>query len=282
MTIDISNPGASAGSLQSALASALFGREVLSADRTYYVRTDGSDSNDGLTNSSGGAFLTIQAAIDAAYAINFNGYTVTISIGAGTYTAGFTANGKPVGLINYTNLVIKGGTGTATDVVISITSASAALFKLGAKATIQDLKIQTTTAGHGIYANGGSEIHFSNINFGAVAYYAIYVSQSGSKVVADGNYAISGAQARHLSADQKGFIEISSRTVTITGTPAIAAFAFAAEVAMVRAASVTFSGAATGVRYSVSENAVVQTSGGGASYFPGDVAGSITTGGVYV
>jgi hypothetical protein len=45
---------------------------------------------------------------------------------------------------------------------------------------------------------------------------------------------------------------------------------------------VTFSGAGTGKRYSVNENSVIETGGSGASYFPGDVAGSAANGGQYL
>lgn len=63
-------------------------RELLTADRTYYVRTDGSDSNDGTANTAGGAWLTIQYGIDwISQNIDFGGtnYTVYLQVGNGTY-----------------------------------------------------------------------------------------------------------------------------------------------------------------------------------------------------
>ena len=47
-------------------------------------------------------------------------------------------------------------------------------------------------------------------------------------------------------------------------------------------ASDTFSGSATGTRYLVGINGTINTAGGGASYIPGNAAGSAATGGQYV
>lgn len=61
-------------------------RELLSADRTYYVRTDGSDSNNGLANTAGGAFLTIQKPLDVVQnELDLADYILTIRVADGTY-----------------------------------------------------------------------------------------------------------------------------------------------------------------------------------------------------
>lgn len=54
-----------------------------SADITYYVRTDGNDSNNGLANTTGGAFRTITKALSMIPAVV--NHSVIINVAAGTY-----------------------------------------------------------------------------------------------------------------------------------------------------------------------------------------------------
>ena len=61
-------------------------RETLAANRTYYVRKDGSDSNSGLADNAGGAFLTIARAIDVAFGtLDLGPFDVTVQVRAGVY-----------------------------------------------------------------------------------------------------------------------------------------------------------------------------------------------------
>lgn len=252
-------------------------REVLSANRTYFVRTDGNDGNTGLANDAAGAFLTIQAAVNAALSIDNRTFTVTISVQSGTYT-GAVAIGAP--MIGSGALSIQG-----TSATISTTSASCFSVTGGAIVTISGFTLQTTTSGNCIQAISAGQVTLgANMVFGACAGTAHIVAQSYSYITADVNYSITGSAARHLYADSATIFCGSSRTITITGTPAFAnSFAVAQAVAYILTIGNTYSGAVgTGARYTVQLNAIINTFGSGASYFPGSTAGSELTGGRYL
>jgi hypothetical protein len=107
---------------------------------------------------------------------------------------------------------------------------------------------------------------------------------SGAKFVIAANYTISGSAAWHMLIDGGAITNNGTgRTVTITGTPAFSQqFVNFTNLASVYLLSMTYSGSATGTRFSGSINAVCQTGGGGANYFPGSSAGSYGYGAQYV
>jgi len=107
---------AAASSLSGFFVSPSSVRTKLTANRTYYVRTDGNDSNTGLTNTSGGAFLTVQAAINTVAALDLQIYNVTIQIADGTYAGAMVVNGPWLGTGDVT---IQGNNATPSNVVLS-------------------------------------------------------------------------------------------------------------------------------------------------------------------
>jgi len=255
-------------------------REKLTAARTYYVRTDGSDSNNGLANTSGGAFLTIQKAVDVvSYTLDFAGYAVTIQVGDGTYTSGISMRPMTGG----SALTIQGNSTTPSNVVISTTSANAASNGVGGiSLVLKDMKLTTTTSGSCISCSSGGYVTVSGINFGSCANNHISCQQFG-RVSLSGNYAISGGAQSHYFFSGYGYISGGSKTVTITGTPAFSvAFAYANTPAGLENYSFTWSGSATGKRYDISANAVIFTGGGGVNYFPGSVDGTNPSGAQYL
>lgn len=257
-------------------AMAAWPRERLTAARTYYVRTDGSDSNDGLADTSGGAFLTIGKAMTTVSGLDLSGYVVTVKVGDGTYTAAVTL---PI-LIGGT-AVLEGNTTTPANCVISTTSANAVTCSRAPGWTIKGFKIQTTTSGIGMVVNEFCRLTFQSMNFGACATAHMY-TDSGGSIYASGNYTISGNSPLHMQMTAGGSFLASSITVTVSGTPAFStAFAYATTNATITAYLITYSGSATGKRYDSTLNAVINTFGGGASYFPGNASGTTATGGQY-
>ncbi|MBL7489189.1 DUF2793 domain-containing protein, partial [Frankia sp. AgW1.1] len=122
-------------------------RETLTADRTYYVRTDGSDSNNGRANTSGGAFLTIQKAYDViASTLDLGGFKVTISVGAGTFTGGLLVAQPWSG----GGSIIVTGAGSSTIISTTNKDAISNTSSLPGAMLVQNMTLQTTTGGGGL------------------------------------------------------------------------------------------------------------------------------------
>ncbi len=254
------------------------GRERLTSDRTYYVRTDGSDSNNGLANTAGGAFLTLQAAWSAILKLDLNGFSVTVQIGDGTYTNSLNISSAPVG----GNVTIKGNNATPANVVIATSGNCITNGAPGFQLILRDLKLQSS-GGDALSGTNNSYTSIGNLVFGTTSGAHVRMG-TGATMSVDGNYAIAGSAQAHWIAELGGKINGNTKTITLSGTPAFTWFANIATAGILNFFSATFSGAATGQRYMVSAGGIVNLYGAGTSALPGNSAGSggtVSGGGFY-
>ena len=268
-------PGTDA--VRSWLVSAGLIRERLTANRTYYVRTDGSDSNTGLADTSGGAFLTIQKAADVVAALDLSIYNVTIQVANGTYTAGCIITGPWVGS---GDVSITGNVTTPANVLLNVTGNCIHVGSAG-RLKVSGLKLQCS--GVGLYSTRGSYIEVTGLmDFGACSSYHAFV-EAGARIQFLANWNTTGGAFASLGGQAAGTMSIASRSTTITNTPAwTSAYASFSLNALLVANAFTFSGSSTGARYSALTGGGIATFGGGASYFPGNSAGTATSPGWYL
>lgn len=261
---------------QQEFASAMGLRERLSADRTYYVRKDGSDSNTGLADTAGGAFLTIQKAVDTVGALDVATHQVTILVRAGTYVENVVFSGY----VGSKMPILEGDTTTPANVLINPASFVCLLNENRVKWRVRGFKLASATTGTGIrvvYAD--SYLEFGAMDFGACT--SVHVAAwYGGQIWCTENYSITGASAHHwYSLDAGSGINVSSRTITITGTPAFSTtFAFGTRGSWMVANGNTYTGSATGKRYDLTKAAQMDTSG---ATLPGSVAGTVATNAFY-
>ena len=249
------------------------GRELLAADRTYYVRTDGSDSNTGLADTAGGAFLTIQKAIDIIRSsLDIGaGVTVTIQLADGTYTTTCTIGS----FVGAGSLVIQGNSVTPANVLCNVTAGCFTMNR--ANVTIKWLKV-ASSAGIGFIISDWSQVISVGVDFGACAVVHMAIT-TWSSCTMSGAYTISGASQAHFYLLSCSRVTSTGLLVTITGTPAITNYVDASSAATAYLNTTTYSGSATGTRYNVRQNSILET--GGAT-LPGNVAGTTATGGQYL
>lgn len=283
--LDSSNAGAvvnlSAGTKQIWIGmDAMMGRwiqERLTAARTYYVRTDGSDSNTGLVDSAGGAFLTIQKAVDTVAALDMGKFQVTVQVKGGTYNAGAVLPKCRGDFIP----IIQGNVSTPSTVHVSVTGVSAfqtgpdTLTTSGIVWHVQGLKI-TSPGKHCLVSQGeGNVISFSNLDFG-VAWTQLSASTKG-KILVKGPYWISGSANLHMGAANGGEILGFTGSGTFLASVSIGIFAWAYSGSVINANGMSpysmGSFTCTGKRYEgFSGSNLIPCSGG----FPGTTGGSLS------
>jgi hypothetical protein len=250
-------------------------REQLDAARTYHVATSGNDAADGLSEET--AFATLQRAMDAALALDPLGHQVTVKLADGTYSSG---GRMTAALFDGGILIIRGNTTTPASVTIAAGSGDALVFDgAGVRVQLEGLRV---SGGVGVWARYGAVVLLRSRNaFGACTARHVGADNSGYVEII-GEIAISGSSPTHLLAAQGGHILMAGSTVSLSGTPAFGSgFARAQQLGIVSAYANSYSGSATGSRYSVTQNGVIFVNGGGANVFPGSAAGSVATGGQY-
>jgi hypothetical protein len=262
-------------------------RKRVTQATTFFVNAStGNDNNTGLASNT--AFATIQAAINNLYQnYDMAGYQATIQLADGTYTA---ANGTsvavfPAALLGVGQVVLQGNTSSPGNVIISASNADSIQAGSGVRLSCQGFTVQATgapiTTGAGLRVTFGAQVQVTQaVVFGACGGGHMVVE---GHLAFTGNYTVSGSAPWHYCATEGGSIDVVNATITVTGTPNFTtSFAHVLLCGNISFVSANYSGAATGVFFDVQQNGVINASGRGTSYFPGNQAGTTATGGQYI
>ncbi|SRR5579885_3431048 len=249
-------------------------REKLAANRSYYVRADGSDGNNGLSNTAAGAFLTIQKALNVCAALDLGTFNVTIQVADGTYTGANRVTGPWLGSGNVTVL---GNTLAPGNVVINPTNGTCFLVETGGRLTISGMELRTTTSGDCVRATRNGFVSLgAALRFGACAGTHIY-SDAGGYIEGFSNYSIvCSATNWHIYA-AGARVGLYPSSVTLSGTPNFGLGYIMSEfLGLVDHRGMTFTGSATGKRYTVQYGSVINSGSAGTNFYPGNSAGTGT------
>ena len=256
-------------------------RVVLTAARTYHVRTDGADSNDGRGDSPTGAFRTIQKALDTVYGtLDLAGFDVQIAVRAGTYAEALAVRSPQVGAGSIT---LVGDTATPANVTLDSGGSTGIYVKgAGSKLFVAGLKVRNNGFA-GWHADAGGFIQSAGRNeIGAVGAHQIIAEGPSSIFMISPMIISGGCPGAHLYASSGGYIYTQGAVWTMVGTPTFGSFAYATVGGVIYTFANTFSGTINGQRFGATLNGVIQTnSGGNVNHFPGAIAGITSSGGQY-
>ncbi|MEO1139577.1 MAG: DUF2793 domain-containing protein [Pseudomonadota bacterium] len=249
-------------------------RETLNAHRTYYVRIDGDDGNDGLSDVAGGAFRTIGKAVETMMELDCGTYDVTLQVGPGDYNE----------VVNIDGIVLGAGEYTVRGDVANPTSVKTRQFRCskGAAVTIEGFEL---TSANGITTRSDAKVRVDEVFFSGPGS-AISIQQSFVDCANSNLYF--GNQVTSISV-MYNYAYLSANTATLMLDAGInwatsGAF-FVQGFCLVWLKQATFTGDTTGTlgkRFSVSINSAINTSGEADNFIPGSIDGTAVTGGLYI
>lgn len=247
-------------------------REVLTSDRAYFVRTDGSDGNDGLTDTSGGAFLTIQKAFDVAKTLDCGGYDVTIFVGAGTFA------GVSIGYSLLGGKLYVTGAGS-----VNTTISDAGICAVSTVPINVTFSALTLTGGFGLYVYGAGGVMAlgSDLEFGAFTSSAMRAQNKGS-FQASADLTFSGPAYAYIDVIEGGSFAGGNltfyfkNTISWSGAGIVADLLSFLNIPNTTWDTATHGATVTGKRYAASLGSFIKTNGAGSasSGFPGNVGGT--------
>ena len=254
-------------------------REQLTADRTYFVRTDGNNANTGLANTAAGAFKTIQRAIDDAASLDLGIFNVIIQIADGTYAGGLVLKAA----LGAGQVRIQGNDAAPENVVITSTQDSISGLNFGLY-RLSGVTLRGTV--RNIFVEGNSSyLEIGNIRFGAMG---VSITSShcqgsrGATVAAVGPLNFTVNCATLVWSNLKATVTVRNTQISFSAGLTVSQHGFRGTVqGLVDAINVSFVGSFTGPRYQVQGLSLLWTNGAGESFIPGSSAGVAESGGVY-
>jgi hypothetical protein len=264
--------------------------EVLTSDRTYFVRTDGNDANDGLTDSPGGAFLTWSGGFEKIIdTIDFNGHNVTMQAGGSGVRVFAPASGTTVfphgrSWQGAGELRLRGDPTTPSNVQLQATNAPTIYFSglLSGYVRIEGFEI-SSNGDRGIRNSAQGRVGIGSNKFGTCTSNAFGVEQVGAFIETIGDNEFAGDCNTLIDVDS-GRVMLIAGNQTISGNRT---FNFTVECRFngFLYSSVTWNvtGTVTATRFKVVDNSTIRlaSGAGGVTHFPGSAPGTVTSGGVY-
>jgi hypothetical protein len=259
----------------------------LHAPLDYYVNFASGDDNlnDGLSTAS--PFKTIFRAIQGALSFNQNGFSVNIHCADGA-----SLDQVPCPPINGSGMInIYGNTSNPSLCTITIApshpTGGSCFVVFGPNYSIQGFtlscqKANPNDANCGVWSAGPGVVKLGAMNFGSCI--NCQIGASLGELSADGPFIVSGTASCFTGSDGGTiqFNQVNPPAITLqAGTTYTQGFAVASRRGLNICWLSSITGSAIGPKYLATGNGVVDSGGKSVSFFPGNAAGALGTGGQY-